>query len=470
MTGFKKVLRYSGYLLLSRLLSRLASVIFFIYAASRLGPELFGILSFALVTVELLSAIGDLGLTRYGARELVRYRDRLPVLAGEILSIQVISSVALSALFLAVILAWHPEYPKMQLLLLGLVAILLSGFVNTAETIFLAGEKFLFSALLTLLGRLLYVASGFVIIATSGSVVLVMWGFLLAVTIEALLRLTIVVRKLTSFSFAFSIRQLRDMLVATLPFAVAAVANIVFLRISVVVLEFMKGDIAVGVYNVAFTFFSPFVWVPMLISRAAFPGLTATYADDPQKARADVAQWYRFMALSGIPVAIAVSFLAVPALAYFPAGYEGSDIVLQILIWTFPLLLFTSMGFNVLQIIDRERFAAGALASGALLNLLLCVILVPLFGIYGAALAMLAATAVPGLYIYLVIRKHFLYHYYLTVFIRPLLAGAAMALVSLALWRLNSWAAVLLGMLVYILVILASRGVRLWEIKALIRG
>jgi O-antigen/teichoic acid export membrane protein len=54
MTGFGKVLRNSGYLLGFRLLSRILSTVFLVFAASRLAPASFGALSFTLVTLELV--------------------------------------------------------------------------------------------------------------------------------------------------------------------------------------------------------------------------------------------------------------------------------------------------------------------------------------------------------------------------------------------------------------------------------
>lgn len=48
----RQILRHSGYLLAARLLSRIASVPFLIYAAATLGPDLFGIFTFVLAGVE----------------------------------------------------------------------------------------------------------------------------------------------------------------------------------------------------------------------------------------------------------------------------------------------------------------------------------------------------------------------------------------------------------------------------------
>ncbi len=62
MTTFKTVLWHSSYLLGSRLLARLIYIVFFIYAALRLGPELLGVLSLNL-WLATAAGIGGHGVT-----------------------------------------------------------------------------------------------------------------------------------------------------------------------------------------------------------------------------------------------------------------------------------------------------------------------------------------------------------------------------------------------------------------------
>ncbi len=468
MTAFKTVIRHSSYLLGSRFLSRILYIVFFIFAAARLEPELFGILAFALATVELLSSVGDLGLTRYGARELVRDWDNRPVLSGQILVLQVVTSLFFSLGGLALVLLVRPDDPKFTLLLLGMVAILLSGLVNTTETIFLAGQKFFFSALFTFIGRCIYVGIGFAALAAGASVVMVMWGFIIAMVVESLLRLAAVIKTVTPISFGFSGGELWKMFIATLPFAVAAAANIIFLRVNVLVLELLEGDVAVGVFTVAFTLFSPFVWLPLILNRTLFPGLTEDVINAPDKARDNTWQWTRLMAIAGIPAALTITLLAGPVLAYFPEGYENSAGVLQILIWALPLLLLISIGFNIMQIIDRERAAARVQVAGAVVNTAANFALIPFFGIKGAAMAMVVAAASIELLTYRDLHAHFLKGKHMTgLFIRPAVGGLVMAGAALALYGFNPWLATVAGLAAYAGTILITGGVSPSELKSL---
>jgi len=276
-------------------------------------------LSFALATVELVSSIGDLGLTRYGTRELVRHWDDRAVIGGEILALQVITSLAFSLAGIATVLILSPLYPKLQLLLLGMAVIMILALIGATESLLIASGRFFQSALYGLLGRFIYVVFGFAVLAAGGSMVAVMWGFVAGAVLESMVRLAFIVRKITRFSFRFKVSQLGRMLVAAAPFAVVAVTGVAFLWMGVLALELLKGDAEVGVFNVAYTLVTPFLWFPVILARTTFPGLAGLYQHDPGAARLNSWQWYRLLLLIGVPAAVTVNLMAGTVLSYFPS-------------------------------------------------------------------------------------------------------------------------------------------------------
>ncbi|MFA5808903.1 MAG: oligosaccharide flippase family protein [Thermoleophilia bacterium] len=272
MTNRLKVLKQSGYLLLAKLFVRLASVPFLIYVAATLGPSLFGVFAFVMASVEIISSLGDFGLSRYGTRVMVREEKDHARFAGIFLLLQLVTSLLLAGLGLAVVLLLMPESPKMQVLMLGLVAIVFSAFTYTTETIFIAYERFSTSALLTVIGRLIYLVAGFAVIKIGFSVVAVMLVFVISIAIESLIRMVYTALRVTHFSFSFSWDEVKHIFRGTLPFAVTAIASMVYFRADAVIIEFIKGDAEVGIYSAAYSFFSFFMWLPIVLNRALLPG------------------------------------------------------------------------------------------------------------------------------------------------------------------------------------------------------
>ncbi len=466
MSAFKRVLKNSAYVFSSKTLSRLVYTGFVVYAASRLGPAAFGALSFALVMVELASAIGDMGLTRYGSRELVRsWADRAR-LSGIILVLEILTSMVFSLGGVLIVLLASPSSPQRELLLLGMVPVFLSGFVNTAESLFIASENFFSASLFNFLGRIIFVAAGFAVLSRGGSPMAVMWGFTAGVVAESLLRLFYVSLKLTRFSFRFPAAAVSSMLLKALPFATAAAASIAFLQVGVVVLRLLEDDTAVGVFNMANVLFIPFVWISVTLGRTIFPSFVSQHAADEPAARASTWQWHRFMALSGIPVAVLVSFLAAPVLSHF-SSYAGSAAALTILIWSLPLMMISSVDFNVLQVVNLERAASRALILTTLATIILSVAFILPWGIRGAALATLAGSMIRFLQFHYLVRKYFTGKGMLELLLRPVAAGAVMAGVIYLLGGFNIWLAAVIGSGAYVAVVLASGAVRIAELKTL---
>jgi len=390
---------------MARFFVRLASVPFLLYAASTMGPELFGFFAFILASVEMLSSFSDFGLSRFGARTLVRHEGDRDRVAGMILVLQVLGSLALIAVALVTTFFLSPDSTRLQTVLLGLAAVLLSAFVFTTECIFTATKRFGASALLAVAGRVIYLGLGFAVMALGYSIVALMLVYVVAMAFECLLRMIYTALRVTPFSFGFSIGDLTGLVRGAVPFAVLSIAILVYFRADTLIMEAIRGDADVGIYNVAYSFFSFFVWLPVVLSRALLPGLTAAYTQDPRRAVRSGFTWYKWAGLMGIPVALVMTLLAGPVIdRLMPDAYADSAMVLRVLMWCIPFMMMNSMGLNLLTITDQDTSTAKIMVSVAAIVVALDLTLIPHWGPMGAAVAMLATTAIYGLITFVTLR------------------------------------------------------------------
>lgn len=393
MTSRIEVLKHSGYLLLARLFARLASVPFMLYAAATLKPRLFGVFTFVVVTVEMLSSLGDVGLTRYGARTMVRDEIDRARLAGILLTIQTITSIVLMAGAYTTVFIISPESPKKEVIMVGLVALFFSSFIYTTDTIFTAAKKFGATAVLQVLGKVVYLAIGFTVLLLGYSVIAVMIALVASMGIESVMRVGYARLKVTRFSGDFSTAEFRQVLKGTLPFAITGIATLLYYRADTIILELLKGDAEVGIYGAAYSFFSFFIWIPIILSRTLLPGLTARHQEDPTDGNRNSWFWYRAVAVAGIVMAYCVTVLAGPGIRLMmPVDYNESIITLQILIWSLPFLMMVSAGFIALTINNLEIVGARTTVTSAVMIIALDFALIPRFGVKGAAGAMVLAT------------------------------------------------------------------------------
>ena len=472
MARFKTVLRHSSYLFGTKIFSRLMFTAFVVFAAAHLGSELFGIFAFAMAMTELLSWLGELGLTQYGARELIRTdRKSWPVIDSQILVLQILTSVLLCFVGLAIIFAWHPDNPKFQLLLMGLVAVLLSGVVNATESILIASQKFLYSSIFSLTGRIIYLTIGYFAVEKYGSVIMIMAGYLIAVMVESMLRMVVISSRIAGFSIRIKPGQTWAMFVASLPFASVALASVFYSQAGIIALEVFQGDAAVGVFSVAYSLFVPFVWVATTLAKTVFPTLAESYKENRDACRLYFRQWYRLLVMAGMFLAVGTTLIADTIISYLPESYASGEMVLIILMWTTPSLLVSPVELSMLQIIGLEKVGARVIGVSMAATIGMQLIFVPLWGVTGAAVASLLGAVLREVQYYEAIRRNFLERkHFLILWAKPVLAAVVMVSVALLAWRLGPWPATILGASVYIGSLFVIGGLNVREIKALVRS
>lgn len=143
--------------------------------------------------------------------------------------------------------------------------------------------------------------------------------------------------------------------------------------------------------------------------------------------------------------------------------------VLIILMWSLPIALVSAVEINILQAIGREGSAAKSLIIAALATIIFNLLLVPVLGVIGAALATLLGGLAREAMIYSDVKRNFLHGNYISLFIKPSLATLIMGGVTVLCWRLGPYAATVLGFATYIGVIFVSGALKLSELKALAR-
>ncbi|MFA5801396.1 MAG: oligosaccharide flippase family protein [Thermoleophilia bacterium] len=472
MARFKTVVKYSSYLFGTKILTRVMYTAFVVFAAAHLGSELFGIFAFSMAMTELLSWLGELGLTQFGAREMIKAdeQDR-PALNSQFLLLQILTSVALCLVGLVIILAWRPEQPKMMLLLMGLGAVLLSGVVNATESILIASKNFLYSSLFSLTGRVIFMTIGFFAVAKNMSVTVIMAGYLIAVMVESLLRMVVIASRIVGFSARIHLSQTWRLFRASLPFATVALASVLYSQAAIVAIEIFKGDAAVGVYSVAYSLFVPFVWVAQTLAKTTFPTLAETYKENTDDSRRYFQQWYRLLVMAGIPLAVGTTLLAGTLASYMPEGFSSGKLVLILLMWMVPSILISPLELSMLQIIGLEGVGARIIVVSMVATIGLQLIFVPIFGVTGAAIALLLGAVLREIQYYEAIRRNFLKKkHFLILWSRPVIAGAVMFLVAFLTWWLGPWVASVLGAFGYVGSLFAMRALSISEIRNLARS
>jgi O-antigen/teichoic acid export membrane protein len=327
---------------------------------------------------------------------------------------------------------------------------------------------------ITLLGAItgvLKLALGGLVLALGGDALAVAW-VLLGISLVALaLYLGLICWRLEwpliSFERTFWVKSLRD----ELPLLGIAVLFTLESSADAVLLARGSNTVALGVYAAAANIVLPLMILPQTYRQIILPIMTSWYHTQRERAFDIYRQSTRLVLIVTLLLATSVALSAdqiVPIL--FKGHFAAAVPVLQILIWSF---LFSSLlvpNGRLLLVTGRQSAVVPIQCGSLLLNLGLNIVLQPLIGAQGAAIARVASSALTFVAC-LIYVQHAIYRWnLLSAIVRPVCAALILALVTGGLrWAGIHWLpALVVGWLAYAGALFALRGISVGELRSLL--
>lgn len=429
-------------LLSGRFLALALSFLAVTLLARSLGPASMGVLQFALAVFFYLGFLNDLGLTVTGVRDLSR-RERPAQMIGETLGARLIlTAAALSITGLSLLLIPVDQ----EGLLIGIV--LATGLIASSLSVtwvLQARERFRALAAIEVAAALAQVLAAAFLVNGRPDVA---WGALAVVmgSWTSVVLSWILVGRERAMLPKFSPR-IPAMVLRAMPLGIAAIAIAVYYTIDTILLGLMRTSSEVGYYAVAYRLVLPVLTVAVVTGNIALPVMSRLLSSDRERLPSLLSGLSRGLLLLGLPVAAGTSLVAVPLMtAIFGDAYAPAAVPLTVLIWS-CVTVFANAPFGFLMVArGQDRQYMRATVIGALLNVVANLLLIPAFGMLGAAAATILAELVVLAVIVWETRD---------VSLRPLVSAVTAALPPTALmaivilpWR-DSLAAIPIGVATY---------------------
>jgi O-antigen/teichoic acid export membrane protein len=178
------------------------------------------------------------------------------------------------------------------------------------------------------------------------------------------------------------------------PYALLSVIGLVYFRMDSLLLTWMKGPEANGIYTASYRLLDAVTDVPGVIVAAMFPMLSRLHVESRAQLRRAYVGAMGALTLMGIPVLIGMFLLARPlVLLLYGDGFTESIPVLRILaLGVFLIFVDTA---NTMVLYAGENLRPVVLLSLVTMtaNIVLCLLLIPPYGGQGAAWATVLSTA-----------------------------------------------------------------------------
>jgi len=254
------------------------------------------------------------------------------------------------------------------------------------------------------------------------------------------------------------------------PYALAAIAGLIYFRLGVILLGYVSSDEQVGLYSTAFRITEVLAAAPFIIVSAGFPILARAARDDDERLRYGLQRLFDASLLLGgavvVPLVVGARF-AISAIAPI-SEFGGSVVVLQLqavaivftfLVATFSFALLSLKRFRTLLWCNIVALVTAAVLTPAL---------GPVLGAKGAAIATTSAEAVLSV-AYVVGLARVRPDLVPRIGILPRLLVAAAAGLAMALLGLPVFVEAALAGLVYVGLAYALRAVPPELVNALLR-
>ena len=385
-----KYFKNTSWLFAEKILRIIVGLFIGIWIARYLGPSQFGLFSYAQAFVGLFSAIATLGLDGIIVRELVKDKNKRDLLLGTAFILKICGAIlTLIVIYIAIHFTANNTYTNRLIFIISSVIVFQSFNVIDfyfqskvlSKYVVFANISSLFTSSLVKIYLLLNEASleAFVYVVVFDSVVLV----------SGLIYFYIY-NKLNIFKWKFNIYLAKKLLKDSWPLVFSGVIIAIYMRIDQIMIKDMMDTAAVGKYAAAVRLSESWYFIPMLLGTSLMPSIINAKKNNEVLYYERLQNFYTFMVWIAIFIAIPMTFLSDYIVnILYGIEYKEAGSVLMIHIWAG---VFLSLGIACGKWYLAENYTQGALKKaifGMILNVLGNYILIPKYGIEGAAIATL---------------------------------------------------------------------------------
>ena len=360
-----------------------------VWIARYLGPEQFGLISFATAFVGLFVPMATLGLQGIVVRDIARNRDCACETLGTAAILQLIGSL-IAYLFLLLVIAYlRPEetLTRSVVVILGLMLLLKLSDI----AVFWFESQVQSKYIVWVQNSVVFVFAAFkvVLILQKESLIAFAWVMLAEAFVMAFVMLVIMNKRgLLLKRLYISVERAKSLLTDSWPLIIGAIAIMMYMKIDQIMLGQMMGDDAVGIYSAAVRISEVWYFIPMAITASVFPAILEAKKINEEKYYGRLQKLFDLMVLISVSVAVLMTFLSTPIITLlYGDAYVASGPVLSIHIWASIFVFLGVAASRWFLAENKQTLSLQRSVLGAVLNILLNLILIPHHGLIGAAVA-----------------------------------------------------------------------------------
>jgi O-antigen/teichoic acid export membrane protein len=334
----------------------------------------------------------DFGFSGLLVREVAGNYNLARKYVGNMLSMKIILAVlCYGVLGLLVILVNKPAEIKLLILIAGVQLIFITS-IDFCAALFQAFDKIYLRAVMRLLYHSLLVIFCIFVFLSKGGVKNLLYAYAASAGLAFLVSFIVAQVKFVRFPLGFDFAFWKKIIIQIIPFALIAVISTVYSRVDMVMLSFLKGEAAVGIYAAANNMYAAVQMMPILAISGGYAVLARLFKQDNKKFKTLCMHYFWALLSAGFFLGLGCIVLARPIVHFvFGSKFAQSGPVLQMMgasLLVCTMVYFLSYFFSVTRM---QNYLVRVLAMAFVLNVGLNYILIGKFSYLGAVAATVIA-------------------------------------------------------------------------------
>jgi O-antigen/teichoic acid export membrane protein len=358
------------------------------------GPAEFGKFAFAFSFASVFNIVFDAGLATTTTRELAMTEKDEALLPDILLMKLGLGVLGIAALVLGIYLITGDPLVRAMIVVLG-VAFFVLELVNLTFSVFRARQRMEYEFLVRVAQAVFLVAAVALVAWKAPSILNVSYAYL----VSGVLTLAVVAAgtrgKVLRIRTRVRAEAWRRIFGIAVPLALASGATTAYMNLDSILLGYFGKITDTGWYNLAGRLVGLLLVPTGLLTLVIFPAFASTAGDVNEMFRRRWERWSTGMVALGTYLASVVFATADPLVRLvFGPAFGPTGAALRILAITVVMIFVYTPSVQAMIVFDRQRTLFWSLLSGAAVNVVLNVALIPAYGLYGAAWATVATHAV----------------------------------------------------------------------------
>lgn len=389
--GFMKYFKNTSWVFVEKILRMIVGIFVGIWVARYLGPEQFGLFSYAQSFVGLFLAISTLGLDDILVKEFLKSENRQNEIIGTAFCLKIVG-----ALLVLIILLFAVNFTSNDKFTNTLIFIIASSTIfqsfNVIDYYFQSKVLSKYIVYANIISLLISSLVKIFLILNNATLVSFAWVIVFDTIVLSLGFIYFYLKKikLNIEIFSFKIEVAFLLLKDSWPLILSSMVISLYMRIDQVMIKEMLNNESVGYYAAAVRLSEVWYFIPGAIVGSILPSIINAKKNNEELYYKRLQTLYDLMVWLALILSLPIIFLSDWIIDFFYGkDYHEASIVLSIHILT-SIFVFLGVASGKWFIIENlQKLLLRRTLYGLFVNIVLNFILIPIYGIIGAAIATL---------------------------------------------------------------------------------